>query len=128
MSVTAAPVPQNALTQKPGFSVAEFVRLWEEACPLQSMAAQFGVSTATICKTARQLKLKSRTAAAQASAMEQADDDPTIEEILERAAEIRAGWSEEEKMRRISRAVSRVELRHYIYHPYTASFSSMQST
>lgn len=118
----------NTLTRKPGFSFETFKQLWEEQRTLKEMAQRFGVAESTVCKTAQLLKLKSRAALAEEAAAEWTPEDPTIDEIIERAAEIRASWPEEERQRRISRAVSRVELKHFIYHPYTASFSTMEST
>lgn len=113
-----------SFTQKPGFPIDTFKRLWQEQRPVKEMAEMFSVSQAAIFKAARNLQLKSRSELAEDAEMEWTPADPTLEEIVERAAAIRETWPEAEKKRRMNGARLPVEIRRYVYHSRTASFSS----
>jgi len=70
--------------------------LWDDCeVPLQDISSQLGISHDTLCKHARTLQLPKRPRAARRS-----DKDPTTDEIEERAAAIRAGWTDAERERR----------------------------
>lgn len=114
---------RNTLTRKPGFSLEKFRQQWESQATLKEIADCYGVSQTLISTTAYRLQFKSRAEVADDAAMEWTPDDPTLDEIIERAAEIRKEWSEEERQRRMSKRAPGVLLRQYIYNPNTASFS-----
>lgn len=70
--------------------------LWGDCeVPIQDISARLGVSHDTVYKHARELQLEKRP-----RAVRRGEKDPTIEEIEERAAAIRASWSESERERR----------------------------
>lgn len=70
--------------------------LWFDSdVAITDMCVRLGVSSDTIYKNAKQMGLPRRPRAERIS-----DKDPTAEEIAERSATIREGWSESEKERR----------------------------
>lgn len=70
--------------------------LWDDCeVPLQDISERLGVSHDTIYKYAKVLQLPRRPRAVRRS-----DDDPTPEQIEERAAVIRAKWTDAERERR----------------------------
>ena len=113
----------NVLTRRADFSAAVFQKLWEEQRTLKEIGDRFNVSEATVCKTAQLLKLKSRARLAEEAAMEWTPEDPTLEEIYARAAEIRAGWSKEETERRIVVKSGAALLRTFVFNGNTNSFA-----
>lgn len=122
IAINSTRVFRNTLTRKPGFSLEKFKQQWESPATLKEIADSYGVSQALISTTACRLKFKSRAELADDAAMEWTPEDPTLDEIVERAAEIRMQWSEEERQRRMSRQSAGVFMRRYVYSPRNFAF------
>lgn len=113
------------LYNRPGFSPKIFRKLWRQNVPISELAKIFRVSEAIISATAVKLKCEQPNVQQDELDMEWQPNDPTLEEIAERAADIRARWSDDEKIRRAGGTVkSYVVLKHYAYDGRTASFSN----
>lgn len=69
---------------------ARFIRLWQTGVPLAEIAERLSYSVSTLAKLRMIYGLRKRYGA------EPEGGDPTPEQIRERAAEIRADWSEHE--------------------------------
>ena len=98
---------RSVLTKKDNFSEELFARLWKNKLTIDEIAQFFGVSDETVRIAAKKLEFKSKRAIKRERAQRCQESDPTPEQIRERAAEIRAGWSEHElRIRRVEREVS----------------------
>lgn len=92
---------RSVLTKKDNFSEELFARLWKNKLTIDEIAQFFGVSDETVRIAAKKLELKSKRAIERERAQRCQESDPTPEQIRERAAEIRAGWSEKELLYRL---------------------------
>jgi hypothetical protein len=116
---------RSILTKKPNFSKELFATLWKNNLTIDELAAFFGVSDETIRIAAKNLRFKAKRKIKQKLSNDWQPGDPTIEEIKERAAIVRQKWSESERFRRMGlRAAGPVNLKHFVYHVRTSSFSS----
>lgn len=101
--------------------VPKLFRLWHSPLTNEAICAEFGCVSSTLSKLGRIYGLPPRT---HIRGQYHQKDDPTIEEIIERAAAIRSTWSaEEEKKRRVGEHQGRVEIRNFIYSETSRSFS-----
>lgn len=115
---------RSVLNQRPQFTPEVFKRLWEQNLTIQELAEFFSVSDETIRVTADKLKFVKKRVQQKKLSMEWQPGDPTLEEIAERAALIRAGWSDAETIRRLGgQPNAKVELRCFAYNPQTLNFS-----
>lgn len=116
---------RSILTKKPHFSKAIFATLWNNNLTTDELAAFFGVSDETIRLAAKNLRFENKRKIKQDLSNDWQPGDPTLEEIKERAEMVRQSWSEAERFRRMGLRVSGpVDLKHYVYHVRTSSFSS----
>jgi hypothetical protein len=93
--------------------VPKLFRLWHSNMTNEAICAELGVVASTFSRLGRVYGLKPRT---HIRARFHQKDDPTIEEIMERAAAIRESWSPaEERRRRVGESQGRVELANYVY-------------
>jgi len=74
--------------------------LWESGESVADIAADLGIATFTLNTLRHRLGLPARTAQTRAKARRDYKD-PTPSQIVERSAAIRAGWSEDVRMRRL---------------------------
>jgi hypothetical protein len=116
---------RSILTKKPNFSKGLFATLWKNNLTIDELATFFGVSDETIRIAAKNLRFKAKRKIKQKLSNDWQPGDPTLEEIKERAAIVRQKWSESERFRRMGlRVAGPVDLKHYVYHVRTSSFSS----
>lgn len=91
----------------PPLTKRALAQLWHRNVTIDDIAAYFGVSDEKIRTTANKYKLDPRRVVQEAYDSEWQPGDPTLEEIKERAAEIRAKWTETELRARLGeRALS----------------------
>lgn len=101
--------------------VPKLFRLWHSPMTNEAICAEFGCVSSTLSKLGRVYGLPPRT---HIRGQYHQKDDPTPEQIAERAAIERSKWTpEEEKKRRVGEVQGRVELRNYIYSETSRSFS-----
>lgn len=116
---------RSILTKKPNFSKELFATLWKNNLTIDELASFFDVSDEAIRIAAKNLKFKGKRKIKQELSHEWQPGDPTPEEIKERAAIVRQSWSEGERFRRMGlRITGPVDLKHFVYHVRTSSFSS----
>jgi hypothetical protein len=116
---------RSILTKKPNFSKELFATLWKNNLTIDELASFFDVSDEAIRIAAKNLKFEGKRKIKQELSNEWQPGDPTPEEIKERAAIVRQSWSEGEKFRRMGlRIAGPVNLKHFVYHVRTSSFSS----
>jgi DNA-directed RNA polymerase sigma subunit (sigma70/sigma32) len=116
---------RSILTKKPNFSKKLFATLWKNNLTIDELAAFFDVSDEAIRIAAKNLQFANKRKIKQELSNEWQPGDPTPEEIKERAAIVRQNWSEGEKFRRMGlRIAGPVNLKHFVYHVRTSSFSS----
>lgn len=77
----------------------KFRRLWLSRMSVADISSELGIATFSVNAVRIRLGLKPRTAQTRAKA-KPTSSDPTPEEILARAAEIRAKWDDETEFRR----------------------------
>lgn len=91
----------------PPLTKRALAQLWHRNVTIDDIAAYFGVSDEKIRTTANKYKLDPKRVVQEAYDSEWQPGDPTLEEIKERAAEIRAKWTETELRARLGeRALS----------------------
>ena len=101
--------------------VPKLFRLWHSPLTNEAICAELGCVSSTLSKLGKVYGLPPRT---HIRGQFNHKDDPTIEQIIERAAAIRATWSvEEEKKRRVGEHQGRVEIRNFVYSETNRSFS-----
>ena len=116
---------RSILTKKPNFSKELFATLWKNNLTIDELASFFDVSDEAIRIAAKNLQFANKRKIKQELSNEWQPGDPTPEEIKERAAIVRQSWSEGEKFRRMGlRIAGPVNLKHFVYHVRTSSFSS----
>ena len=116
---------RSVLTKKPNFSKELFATLWKNNLTIDELASFFDVSDEAIRIAAKNLQFANKRKIKQELSNEWQPGDPTPEEIKERAAIVRQNWSEGEKFRRMGlRIAGPVNLKHFVYHVRTSSFSS----
>lgn len=79
---------------------AAFRDLWLAGVPLREISARFNLGADTLGGVRRRLRLPPRTAETRPKARANAIDDPTPDQIAERAAEVRARWDEATRIKR----------------------------
>lgn len=81
------------------FDKQKLLELWKTDLPNREIAAQLGLTEVQLYVAGRKLKLIQRWGYVRRVYRKYVD--PTEDEIRARAAEIRAGWSEEEREKRL---------------------------
>lgn len=80
----------------------QLIERWNQKVPVKQIAAEFGVTVNVVHGRARRLGLESHFVKKSPENGGPEPGDPREEEIEELAAEIRRGWSDEERVRRIA--------------------------
>ena len=80
----------------------QLIERWNKKVPVKQIAAEFSVTINVVHGRAKRLGLESYFAKKSQEDAGPEPGDPREEEIEERAAEIRRGWSDEERVRRIA--------------------------
>lgn len=95
------------------FDVAEMFRLWASELKNDEIAERLGITRGQMWSLSRRLKLPQRPDHLRAWCENtgRTKDDPSPEEIVQRAAEVRAGWDD---ATRLQRTVGRVNRRYEI--------------
>lgn len=125
----------NAAATSPQIDIEQFKQLWFSLTPISIIAEVFHVNKNALYTFARRNNIPTnRQAAVQnhelkkdrrrreiKEAQEAGEDipddtpDPTPSEIEERAAQIRAGWTPEQRRRSVTRVSRRVEIKNYVF-------------
>lgn len=104
--------------------VPKLFRLWASGMRQFEICQELGIRPGTFWQVRQRYALPHREKAQPARSRH--EPPPSPEEIAERAASVRARWSEEEtEKRRVGSGVSKVRLRHYAYDGRTMAFSGM---
>lgn len=138
----------NRLRAKPAFSQDVFERLWLQNLTLDELAVFFERPVAEMqeavsryeARVAEEQRLAEEKAAKKFRSVRKPDlllfedddnaqepqgDDPTLEQIKERAAAIRASWSEAETARRLGIYTQPFEISNYAYDGRSVSFTDL---
>lgn len=97
--------------------------LWASPMTFDEVQKALGVSHSKLYRLAKRHKLPLRARMAQ-DRKNAREPDPTAEEIAQRAAEIRAGWSEQEHERRAGKRTAMWEAPEYVYEANTSTFAA----
>jgi len=91
---------RQAKDKRPPITKKALAKLWYKNVRIDDIAMYFGVSDERIRVAAAKYKLDSKAKVQEVFDSEWQPGDPTADEIKERAAEVRRGWSHEEMLRR----------------------------
>lgn len=106
-----------------GVDILELFRLWRTPMTADEIQHQLGISHNRLYGLVRKHKLPPRPLIKGEPTTRQAND-PTEEEILERAAEVRRGWSEKEhEKRRVGKRKTDWNIPTYVYEPGADRFT-----
>lgn len=94
--------------------------LWGSRMRNDEIASALGITPKQLSRVARRYALCHR-----GKAKESVTDDPTQEEIAERAAEVRRGWSPDEEVRRRGGVRATWNPPAFAFHNKTTSFQSI---
>lgn len=104
--------------------VPKLFRLWGTGVRQFEICQELGIRPGTFWQVRQRYALPPRENAKPARSRH--EPPPTPEEIAERAAAVRAGWSAEEtERRRVGSAVAPVRLRHYVFDRRAMAFSGV---
>lgn len=93
--------------------------LWFSGLSNEDVAKEIGVSVIYLCRVKERFSLPARSEKADRTAR----PDPTEEEIEERAAEVRSGWSKRQEAERWCGGARRVRVSRYAYNGMISAFS-----
>lgn len=108
---------QPAVSGPISVSVADLLRLWNTDLTMQEIAADLQIDIEQVVAAAKANKLKYKKRGTPP------EPELTEEEILQRAAEIRKGWSAEETLKRIAEKSPRARFYQYRYSSNTGIFT-----
>lgn len=108
-----------------GVDILELFRLWRTQLTADEIQRKLGISHNRLYSLVKKHKLPRRSPIkVQDDETERQQKDPTEEEILARAAEIRSGWSEKEREKRcVSKKVQTWSIPTYTYEPQVDRFT-----
>lgn len=106
-----------------GVDILELFRLWNTDTTTEEIQAELGISRSKLYQLAAKHKLRRRPSIKEEST-ERQPKDPTEEEILARAAEVRKRWSpQDHEKRRVSKTQSVWCVPTYTYEPKQDRFT-----
>ncbi len=106
----------------PNVDVAELTRMWESGIKSEEICEILGITRGALYRLARKYSLGRRPVRLTGVGRSNVPD-PTEEEILARAAAIRAKWTPNERRARVVGRCGRVEIRHFWFDREQYSFS-----
>lgn len=103
--------------------VPKLFQMWVDGYRQDEICKALGVRPGSFWELRKRYALPPRKAAKTASGGDK--NPPSAEEIAARCAEIRAGWSDEERERRVAYRPDRVRLREYSFNRCSYAFSAL---